>query len=560
MMAESIHFIRPAWLLLLPLAALLPWAWMKARRPSGDWARVCDPHLLRWLAVEQGESKRRRGGHWLAGLAIAITLLALSGPSWQKLPDVSFSARDARVIVLDLSLSMLAGDLRPDRLTQVRFRLADLLEQTEEGQLGLVVFAGDAFVVSPLTDDTNTIANMLPALQPDIVPVAGSRADLGLEMAASLLDRSGFARGEILLVTDSVDARDVAETRSLARDGIVTSVLGVGTRKGAPIPSGGGFVRDRSGNVVIARLDDAALKELVRAGGGVYSELGPASGDSELWGSAEGPDFAARDDALGDRWKDSGPWLVLLLLPLALAGFRRGLFFMLPLLLVNGLMLPTSAHAGWWEDLWQRNDQQAWNALRRGDSQKAAALARDAGLAAEASYRTGEYADAAGAWSGLDTAEAHYNRGNALAHAGDLDGAIAAYDEALEVDPDMTDAIHNRDIVEKMKQEQEQAKSEQQGESDDPQSSDQQQESEQEGDQEESGDEGESSEEQEKESSEEQQGEEPQDLSKTWSEEDEQAMEQWLRRIPDDPGGLLRRKFRNQHQRRGSPEDENETW
>jgi len=559
MMAESLHFIRPAWLLLLPLAVLLPWVWNKARRPSGDWARACDPHLLRWLAVEQGENKRSRAGHWLAGLAIAITLLALSGPSWQKLPDVSFSARDARVIVLDLSLSMLAGDLRPDRLTRVRFRLADLLEQTEEGQLGLVVFAGDAFVVSPLTNDTNTIANMLPALQPDIVPVAGSRADLGLEMAGSLLGRSGFARGEILLVTDSVDSRDVAKARSLAREGIVTSVLGVGTRKGAPIPSGGGFIKDRGGNVVIARLDNAALRELARAGGGVYSELGPANGDSVLWGAAEGSEFAARDDALGDRWKDSGPWLVLLLLPLALAGFRRGLFFMLPLLLANGLMFSASAHAGWWEDLWQRGDQQAWRALRAGDSQKAAALAEDAGLAAEASYRIGEYADAADAWSGLETADAHYNRGNALAHAGDLDGAIAAYDRALELDPDMLDAIYNRNILEKMKQEQE--KSGQNGENDEQQSSDQQQESEQEGEQEESGDEGETPEEQDSEPSAEEQGEpEPQDLAETWSEEDEQAMEQWLRRIPDDPGGLLRRKFRNEHQRRGAPEDENEKW
>jgi Ca-activated chloride channel family protein len=278
-----------------------------------------------------------------------------------------------------------------------------------------------------------------------------------------------------------------------------------------------------------------------------------------LWGAAEGSEFAARDDALGDRWKDSGPWLALLLLPLALAGFRRGLFFMLPLLLANGLMFPASAHAGWWEDLWQRGDQQAWKALRAGDSQKAAALAEDAGLAAEASYRIGEYADAADAWSGLETADAHYNRGNALAHAGDLDGAIAAYDRALELDPDMLDAIYNRNIVEQMKQEQE--KSGQNGENDEQQSSDQQQESEQEGEQEESGDEGESPEEQDSEPSAEEQGEpEPQDLAETWSEEDEQAMEQWLRRIPDDPGGLLRRKFRNEHQRRGAPEDENEKW
>ena len=140
-------------------------------------------------------------------------IVALAGPSWQKLPDVSYSARDARVVVLDLSRSMLAEDLRPNRLTRARFRLADLLARTEEGQVGLVSFAGDAYVVSPLTSDMNTIANLLPALQPDIVPVAGSRADLALELAADLLARSGQPGGQILLVTDAADARAAAEAR-----------------------------------------------------------------------------------------------------------------------------------------------------------------------------------------------------------------------------------------------------------------------------------------------------------------------------------------------------------
>ena len=177
-----VHFIRPYWLLLLPLAMFLPWLWKRARRPSGDWMAVCDPHLLRWLSVSQASEKSRGGGRWLAGAAILISILALAGPSWQKLPDSSFSARDARMIVLDLSRSMLAQDLRPNRLTRARFRLADLLEMTEEGQVGLVSYAGDAYVVSPLTSDMNTIANLLPALQPDIVPVSGSRADRALEM------------------------------------------------------------------------------------------------------------------------------------------------------------------------------------------------------------------------------------------------------------------------------------------------------------------------------------------------------------------------------------------
>ena len=252
------------------------------------------------------------------------------------------------------------------------------------------------------------------------------------------------------------------------------------------------------------------------------------------------------------------------MIPLALAGFRRGLFFVLPLILVNGVLVPQDAQAGWWEDLWQRTDQQAFTALRNEDPQKAAALARDPNLAGEAWYRSGEYANALDAWTGLDTADNHYNRGNALAHSGELDGAIRAYDRALELDPDMLDAIYNRKIVEQLKQQQEQEQQDQQGESGENEDSEQQEQDQQSEDQEGAeGEEQESSEEQESEQSEEQQGEQAEqqlDYEQEWSEEDAQAMEQWLRRIPDDPGGLLRRKFRYQHQDRGSPEDEAETW
>jgi len=567
---EALHFIRPIWLFLLPLVLIIPWAWKRTRRPAGDWSRVCDPHLLRWLSVKQVTDKGGRGGAWLAASALLIAILALAGPSWQKLPDASFSARDARVIVVDLSRSMLAEDLRPNRLTRARFRLADLLASTEEGQVGLVSFAGDAYIVSPLTSDMNTIANLLPALRPDIMPVAGSRADLALDMAASLLERSGLSRGEILLVTDSASSRDAAKARNLRDRGILTSVLAAGTTEGAPIPSGGGFVNDRSGNVVIARLDRSALGSLAEAGGGRYTELSATESAAGLWLDHEGSEFARRDDALGERWKDMGPWLVLLLLPLALSAFRKGLFFFMPLFLTGVLATPDEAVAGWWEDLWQRKDQQAFRALKEQDAEKAAALARDPSLSGEAWFRSGEYANATEAWSQAESADAHYNRGNALAHLGEYDAAIAAYDRALSIDPAMQDAVINRELVEQMKEQQEQQQQQQdgdQGDSQNGESSSEQQEGEQaqEGDQQQGEQEGEAQEgEQEGEPQEgepgETEGEQQMELSEAWSEEDAQAMEQWLRRIPDDPGGLLRRKFRNQHQRRGAPEDETESW
>jgi Ca-activated chloride channel family protein len=567
---DSLHFIRPLWLLALPLAFLLPWLWRRLRRPAGDWARVCDPHLLRWLSVKQHSEKGWSAGPGAAALGLAIAIVALAGPSWNRLPDSSFTARDARVIALDLSRSMQAQDLRPDRLTRARYRMADLLASTQEGQVGLISYAGDAYVVSPLTNDMNTIANLLPALRPDIMPVAGSRADLALDLAAALFERSGIARGEILLVTDSATARDAARARDLRDRGIITSVLAVGTTKGAPIPSGGGFVSDRSGNVVIARLARPKLRAVAEAGGGNYTELGTASSSASLWQVQDGSEFTRRDEALGERWQDAGPWLVLLLIPFVLAGFRRGVIFLLPLLIAPALLLPQAAEASWWEDVWLTRDQQAWRALQAQEPDRAAALANDPEIAGEAWFRSGDHANALESWSGLASAEAHYNRGNALAHLGQYDAALGAYDRALSLEPGMPDALHNRALVEQMKQQQEQQRREQQdqgesGESEPEPEGQEGEPSQSEGDEDAAADDASEPEEQSQQASE-SEGEEAQaqpevsELAEAWSEEDAQAMEQWLRRIPDDPGGLLRRKFRNQHQRRGAPEDEAESW
>jgi Ca-activated chloride channel family protein len=157
--------------------------------------------------------------------------------------------------------------------------------------------------------------------------------------------------------------------------------------------------------------------------------------------------------------------------------------------------------------------------------------------------------------------DSHYNRGNSLAQAGEFEAALAAYDAALDLQPEMEDAIFNRDLVEQMKQQQEQEQQEQENQEGD-------ESQEQEGDESEQGEQSEESSDEQKdgeESDEQNEGEEegqpsPQQMEENWTEEDAQAMEQWLRRIPDDPGGLLRRKFRNQHQRRGAAADEAEDW
>ena len=247
---------------------------------------------------------------------------------------------------------------------------------------------------------------------------------------------------------------------------------------------------------MIARLDRASLQAVAEAGGGRYMELGASAAGTSLWLESDGSEFMRREGALGERWKDAGPWLVLLLLPLALLGFRRGLLFILPLVLLPGLSWAPAASAGWWDDTWQRKDQQAYQALQADNAEKAAALAVDPALSGQAWYRSGEHANAVEAWSRLDAADAHYNRGNALAHLGEYDAAIKAYDEALAIEPDMEDALTNRALLEQMKQQQEQQQQEgEDGESGESEPSDDQ--SEGDSEQQSEGEEGEQSGEQE---------------------------------------------------------------
>ncbi len=639
-MPENFHFLNPQWLyLLLPLAIAL---WLLAKHTGNGqdaWQKLIDSELLHWLQVSRGGS-RKYFPLWLLGAGWFIAVIALANPVWEKLPQPVFQTDQARVIVLDLSRSMNSSDLKPSRIERARFKVSDILERQQEGVIGLVVFAGDAFVVSPLTRDGDTISAMLPALKPGIMPVQGSRADLGLQKAAELLQQAGRVRGEILLLADSyTDKRTIDVAENLRKKGYITSVLGAGTGQGAPLPNGqGGFIRNNDGAVITTRLDVNEMKKLATAGGGVYVNL--SAGDEDISRllepriessrtlTADGESFEAT------RWKETGPWLAILLLPLAALAFRRG--WLLSALLLVMLVIPDEqAMAFSMDDLWQRPDQQAHKALLDGKLERAIELSRDPLRKGTAEFRKGDYEAAVKDFSAADSAEAAYNKGNALAKLGKLQDAIDAYEQALKVKPQMEDARFNKEAVEKLLQQQKDQQKKQnqqgseeknqQGESQQDKNSQQGQEGQQnrQGESSAGGDEQEAenksgssqqadkqagsankadgnenafseaasqiekeakkeneadkenadkqgksaAEQQEKGDSKmaaekgdlsnqnnadagQQQGRAASDAEELTSEE-QIAAEQWLRRIPDDPAGLLRRKLRYQYIQRG---------
>jgi Ca-activated chloride channel homolog len=443
-MTEALHWTRPEWLLGLPVGAAVLWTWWRAHAGARLWQSLVDAELLRHLAVERPAA---RSALFVAMIVLALVCTALAGPVWRAPYEAPRSDSGARIVVLDLSPSMDSIDVAPSRLQRAREAGAALLTEAAGARLGVVVFGADAFSVAPLTTDPATLTHLLDGVTTATVPRAGERPDLALEMAHGLLRQAGVASGEVILVGDSAgDARTLDAARALADAGFPVSVLAVGTAHGGPVPvKGGGFARTRSDEIVIARPDLAALERVARSGGGrfqMFSQEGtPRFGrkGSRVLRTASAPSVP----------RELGIWLVLIALPFAALLFRRG---WLAWCILLALALPAPpAEAFDWSDLWRRADQQAARAFARGEPAENARLAakvgEDSPWHAMLLYRSGQFGEAAATFAAHDTADAHYNRGNALARDGELELALAAYDAALQRDRGMQDALFNRAIV-----------------------------------------------------------------------------------------------------------------
>jgi len=622
---NDFHWLRPSWLFLVPAASLLVLLTWRLQQRRNNWQAHIDEQLLS-LLLDGEQSRQARLPFVCLLLGLIIAALAMAGPSWEKIPQPVHKTDSALVIMLDLSPSMLAEDLKPSRMVRTRLKLIDLLKQRQEGLTALIVYAGESHVVTPLTDDTETIISLLPSLTPHIMPLRGSNPEMAVDQALTLLSDAGLNQGELLLVTDGVASEAVDYIKAQLNDNTRLSILGVGTSEGAPIPAqNGGFSKDRNGGIVISKLDSNQLGRLAGSLGGRYSSLRTDNLDIEtILTTPELLDEQTREiNREFDTWQDRGPWLALFLLPFALMAFRRGWILSIGFVGFIGLLPAQHSYAqqssmpmampqtqttpsaeadtSVWQDLWKTRDQQAQQLLSDNPSQ-AASTFENPNWRASAHYRAGNFADAAEAFSEDNSSTGQYNQGNALTKAGKLEEAKSAYQAALEQQQDFPDAQSNLELIEELlKQQQEQEENQQdsqdqqdsEGEqSEGEQSQNGEQDSEQQSDQTSDQNSEESSPEQsneqnskksdeqensataeqdqpseeeaqqqaEQESEAAQQAEQEQASSEQaentpaaadeLSDEQRQAMEQWLRQVPDDPSGLIRRKFEHQYRQR----------
>jgi Ca-activated chloride channel family protein len=369
----------------------------------------------------------------------------------------------------------------------------------------------------------------------------------------------------------------------------------------------GSFLKDRRGEIVIPVLNEKPMRQLAQLSGGSYRRMTLDDSDIQFLLLRFAQNTSGQQGAASkfetDVWEEQGPWLLLILIPFAALAFRRGYLIVLIIIIMP---FPDTAQAFDWDSLWLRADQRARREFDAGNAQVAAELFKDPAWKGAAQYRAGDYQATVESLEKTEDLEGHYNKGNALARLGQYEEAIASYDQVLEQMPDHEDAKHNKALLEDELEEQQQQDQQQQSQQEQQQNEDEQQE------------EGEDSQQQQQQNSEQennqqQQNQQNEDQQRSDSQEDDQEMtpeekkqqkdeqaeeekmkpeqkeseqktkeeqeqlaeakqedmdeeqkqatEQWLRRIPDDPAGLLRRKFRYQYQqRKGQQSIEEKTW
>lgn len=499
-MLDNFHFLRPLALLLIPIMLVLVWMWMRIKLASSQWQSILPAHLHQRLVTSKGDGQSKQPFIWLM-LSLTLACIGIAGPTWEKLPQPVYQTNSGRVVVMDMSLSMRSNDITPSRLARAKFKAIDLIKEINDGEVGLVAYAGEAFTISPLTEDISNLENLIPSLSPEIMPSSGSNPVAGLEQAKDLLDNAGYQNGHIYWITDGIEMQDVKPVRDLVNDSQYEfSALIIGTDEGAPVQLvDGSLLKDNSGAIVIPRMNRDYFSQALSPSNARHTSMSIDDSDirNMLLTSSRLDQMreSADKQSSGDAWRDMGAYLALLLLPIALVLFRKGLLFsvvfmtLLPLHSTKSVaqqQLPappssstTSANETTMIEnlraLFLNQNQRGQQAFEKGDYDGASTLFNDINWQAASAYKAGDYERAADLYQQADGLDSIYNRGNALAKMGELEKAIDAYNKVLTLDPDHQEAASNKKILEDLLKQQQEQQQEQPSDEQNQQNGDQQQ-------------------------------------------------------------------------------------
>lgn len=434
---SNFHFLRPLWLIFLILPLFFYWKYFRGINNKSSWENVCDKKLLNYLLI-RGSSTQRRLIAILSLLGFIGAILALSGPSWRKQEAPSMTPENPVMIVLNVSTDMDGDDIQPSRLERAKYKIMDMLNGLKSAQTGLMVYTSEPFLITPISDDSEIIKNLLPVIDFKIMPANGDRLDRAINMAAERLKSAGYYNGNIVVFTsDAGQHFDLAleAARKAKNEHYLVSVIGVSSENNEKLKLlsqyGGGYYEQIAANDTdIQRLDDFINKNI-----------------SEL----------RQSENKQSTWIDEGYYLTIIPFLCCLYFFRKGIFIIIALLAFS-----TQAQAGFFLN----NNQEGLKAYDAGDFKTAGEKFEDNNWKASALYRQGNYEEAYKNFAASNDATGLYNQGNALAKGGKIKEAIAKYEDVLKLEPEHEDAKFNLEYLKKQQEQQQNQQQQQQSSQD----------------------------------------------------------------------------------------------
>lgn len=420
---SDFHFLRPLWLFALIVPFFLGATLWKNEQIQSSWAKVCDEHLLKFLLVK-GHNQQRKRPFFLAIVICILMVIALAGPTWNKKENPALKVNNPVILALNVSSDMWAKDVTPSRGERSKYVAQDLLDLLKTSEIGLLVYSREPFVITPLTEDSAMVANLLPVVTPDIMPENGDRLDRAISLAVERMQASGYSSGNIIVLTSDVGERFDAALEAAAdasQKGFAVNVIKMSEVQNDKLQmiadKGHGLLLDYKGNMqsLVNRVNNNYANELQQS------------------------------ENMQTVWEDFGYFIFCLPALLLLYYFRRGI-----ILVWLVVLLAKPALAGWFLN----NNQEAMQMFNNADYAGAAQKFEDEVWRGAAAYKSGNYQQALQDFSKQEGLDGLYNQGNALAKSGKIKEAMAKYEEVLAQDKNFEDARFNLEYLKKQQEQQ----------------------------------------------------------------------------------------------------------